>query len=289
MARTAVSNDAKSTPQKTRWGRLLLFALAMYAGVCLVMMFLETKLLYFPLRQSDSWEPAQDLTVQDIWLTSADGTKLHAWWYPQPRAERALLFCHGNGGNLSHRQESIAELRDALDVSVLIFDYPGYGRSEGEPSEAGCYAAGDAACDWLAQQVPAEKIIFFGESLGGGIATDLAVRRPHAALVLDKTFTSIPDMAQQMYPFLPARWLVRHRYDNLEKIARCTGPVFIGHGDSDTLIPYAHGERLYAAAREPKRFFLMKGIDHNDGITPECLASLAEFLKQNAPAVAAGK
>lgn len=248
------------------------------------MMFLENSLLYYPMRATDDWELPRDQSVLDVELTSADGTKLHAWWHRTPKAQGALLFCHGNAGNLSHRQESVAELQHALGVSVLIFDYPGYGRSEGEPSEAGCYAAGDAAFDWLAQQVPAERIILFGESLGGGIATDLAARRPHAALVLDKAFTSIPDMAQYQYPWLPTRWLVRHQYNNLEKIPRCTGPVIIGHGDSDKLIPLSQGQSLYAAAPEPKLLVLMKGAGHNDGLTPEFLNSLAGFLKTHAPA-----
>src|SRR5207248_5963463 len=130
-----------------------------------------------------------------------------------------------------------------LEMPVLIFDYPGYGRSEGSPSEAGCYAAAEAAYAWLVQtqQVPPGQIILYGGSLGGGVAVELARRQPHRALILVSTFTSIPDMAQQLYPWLPARWLVRNRFDSLAKIGQCTQPVFIAHGTADGLLPYTQG------------------------------------------------
>jgi fermentation-respiration switch protein FrsA (DUF1100 family) len=193
-----------------------------------------------------------------------------------------VLYCHGNAGNLSHRASAITSWQKELGQSVLIFDYPGFGRSEGKPDEAGCYAAANAAYDWLTQvqKVPPERILLYGGSLGGGVAVDLASRQPHRALVLVKTFTSIPDVAQSVYPWLPARWLVRSRFDNLEKIRQCTQPVFIAHGTADRLVPFAQGERLFAAANEPKRFLAMPGIDHNSGVTPAFYSTLRDFLAQ---------
>src|SRR5262249_28138161 len=158
----------------------------------------------------------------------------------------------------------VAALSQELNVSVLIFDYPGFGRSEGKPSEPGCYAAADTAYDWLSERVPPAQIILYGKSLGGGVAVELARRRPHRALGLVKTSTSWQTRAQKMSPSLPCHWLVRNRFESINKISQCTRPVFVAHGDCDSLIPCSHGEKLYAAANEPKQFLYMPGCDHND-------------------------
>ena len=146
-----------------------------------------------------------------------------------------------------------------------MFDYPGFGRSSGQPSEAGCYAAGDAAYDWLreVQKVPGERIILYGGSLGGGTATDLASRRPHRALVLVACFTSFPDMAQTRFPWLPGRWLVHNRFDNLGKIADCRGPVFIAHGTRDGLIPFAHVRASVRRRRRAETLLPHDNFGHN--------------------------
>src|SRR5262249_11571951 len=149
-------------------------------------------------------------SLQDVELHTADGTAIHARWRPHPASRGALLYCHGNAGNLEKRGWAVRELGEALGESVLIFDYPGYGRSGGEPGEAGCYAAADAAYEWLVRDcgVRAEDILLYGESLGGGVAVDLASRRPHLALILVRTFTSVPDVAQGQFGWLPVRRLV---------------------------------------------------------------------------------
>jgi fermentation-respiration switch protein FrsA (DUF1100 family) len=263
-----------------RWRRVFLLTALVYLAVCAGLLCLEDRMLYHPRSAREDWEPpAPGLPAEDVWLRSADGTRIHAWWCPYPGAREAILYCHGNAGNLSHRHQ-LLPLWETLGKSILIFDYPGFGRSEGIPSEAGCCAAGDAAYDWLAQRVAPERIVLLGRSLGGGIATDLAARRPHRALVLLKTFASVPDVAQDKFFFLPARWLVRNRFDNLEKIARCPRPVFIAHGTDDHLIPFAQAGRLFAAATAPKRFFPMPGVGHHGGFTPELFASLATFLNE---------
>jgi fermentation-respiration switch protein FrsA (DUF1100 family) len=254
-----------------------------YVGVTLVLLALENRLLFYPIRATEEWAQPPDLHAEDVFLHTADGTRVHAWWCPldgwQP-GQGAVLYCHGNAGNLSHRATSVKRWLRELDKPVLIFDYPGYGRSDGSPNEAGCYAAGDAAYDWLieTQKVPPEQIILYGGSLGGGVAVELASRRPHRALVLVKTFTSIPECAQSIYPWLPARWLCRNRFDNLQKIAHCTRPVFIAHGTADRLVPFAHGRQLFAAANEPKQFLSMEGMGHNEGLTREFFPALQDFL-----------
>jgi pimeloyl-ACP methyl ester carboxylesterase len=259
---------------------LCLAAVCAYAGLLVVLMALEDRLLYHPNRHKGmDWRPPPaDLPVRDVWLSTKAGRRIHAWWHARPGARRAVLYCHGNAGNLSHHAQPIAALARILDAAVLTFDYPGYGQSEGAPSEEGCYAAADAAYDWLVGQVPAERIVLLGQSLGGGVATDLASRRPHQVLALFKTFTSIPDVAQRQLPFVPARWLVHNRFDNGTKIDRC-GAAFIGHGACDHLIPLAQAQRLFDAAQEPKRFFLMKGCGHHGTLAPDFLAGLADFLE----------
>src|SRR5262249_14385967 len=133
-------------------------------------------------------------------------------------------------------------------------------------------------------KVPPEQVLLYGGSLGGGVAVDLASREPHRALIVVKTFTSIPEMAQTVYPWLPARWLVRNRFDKLEKITRCTPPLFIGHGTADRLVPFKHSQRLFEVAREPKQFLAMAGLDHNDGLSADFFTALRTFLEEVSPA-----
>lgn len=254
---------------------------------------LENFLLFHPLKAGQDWVPPPDDRVEDVSL-GGGGPYLHAWWCPPAgwTPERGVvLFCHGNAGNLSHRGHQVPAWQQATDSAVLLFDYPGYGRCGGSPSEKGCYAAADAAYNWLTHQkeVPPERILLFGESLGGGVAVELATRRPHRALVLLSAFTSVPDMGQQIYPWLPVRWLVRNRFESLEKIGRVEGPVFIAHGTADSIVPYGHGERLFAAAREPKRFLPLEGWDHNDLVRPEFYTTLRDWLTQVEAEAPAGK
>jgi fermentation-respiration switch protein FrsA (DUF1100 family) len=245
-----------------------------------LLLLLEDRLLYHPRRHGDPWlSPPPGLTIEEVWLPAANLGAVHAWWCLYPGADGAVLFCHGNAGNLSQRGKDIEAIQHGLQQSVLIFDYAGYGRSPGEPSEAGCYAAANAAYDWLVQRVSPQRLIILGQSLGGGVAIDLASRRPHRTLAVFKTFTSVPDIALAKFPLLPT-WLARNRFNNLAKIRQCTGPVFIAHGDCDHLIPLEQGERLFEAAPCPKRFFRMQGCGHHGAISADFLRPLADFLQE---------
>jgi fermentation-respiration switch protein FrsA (DUF1100 family) len=282
---TTLQPQSADVPRQGRtWrSRLLRWLVVLgvcYAGVLIVLLALENWLVYHPTSATQEWWPPPGDAVQDVEFTSADGNRIHAWWCPCQGARGALLYCHGNAGNLSHRAGSIAALQKVLRENVLIFDYPGYGRSSGKPSEAGCYQAADAAYDWLVVQkhIRPKDILIYGGSLGGGVAVDLASRKPHRALVLLRTFTSAPDVAQKHYPWLPVRWLMRNRFDNLKKIGRCRQPVFIAHGTSDRLIPYEQGRRLFAAANEPRCFYPMEGADHNDAVPAPLFEALHQFL-----------
>ncbi len=253
---------------------------ACYLGSAVTLVALENRLLYHNRRaKSDRLRPMpSEVPGESIYLTDTNGQTIHAWWCPYPGARRAVLYCHGNVGDVTRYRVTARLISKTLRASVFVFDYPGFGCSSGEPSEAGCYAAGDAAYEWLTQQAPSKSIIILGQSLGGGVATDLASRQPHRALALFKTFTSFPDVAQRLLPIFPARWMAHNRFDNEEKICRCSGPLFVAHGDSDHLIPISHSERLFQLAANPKRFVVLKGQGHHGSIGPEFLAALGSFL-----------
>jgi fermentation-respiration switch protein FrsA (DUF1100 family) len=167
---------------------------------------------------------------------------------------------------------------------VLIFDYPGYGRSEGKPSEAGCYAAAHAAYQWLVaeQNIPADQIVIYGESLGGAVGIELASRVPHRALVLARTFASLPDVAQAHFS-APVSSLASQRFDSVSRIERCPRPIFIAQADRDRVIPYHQGERLRDACRGKVELHRLRGLDHNDPLPLEFYTRLRDFLQTEAP------
>ena len=180
-------------------------------------------------------------------------------------------------------QSRAAQVRDlwvGLGESVLIFDYPGYGKSDGTPSEAGCYAAADAAYQWLTHEggVPAGRVLLYGESLGGAVAVDLASRQPHAALVLVRTFTSLPDVADYQMPLFPGFLLMHNRFDSLAKLGQCRRPVFIAQADADALIPVRHGEALRRACAAPVELHVLRGLGHNDPLPTDFYPDLRTFL-----------
>jgi len=270
--------------RRNRIGRFVLRWTVFYLGMLLVLWFIERRLVFRPSSAAEAWEAPVNTNTRDVEFPSADGTKIHAWWLPgnDPAAGALLLAC-GNGGNLSHRGKLADDLQRALGVGVLVFDYPGYGKNDGKPNEQSCYAAGDAAFRWLTDEVkiPASRIILMGESLGGGTAVELATRHDHRALVLMYTFTSLPAAAKYHYPWLPTSTLMSTRFDNLSKIARVQRPVFIAHGTADGIIPFSHGEALFAAANSPKQFMWVDGAGHDMAISEAMCVPLAKFLNTN--------
>jgi fermentation-respiration switch protein FrsA (DUF1100 family) len=251
-----------------------------------VLWFIERRLVFRPRSPTQSWEKPVDPDTRDVTFAAADGTRIHAWWLPPTDpAAGAVLLAHGNGGNLSHRGQLAADLRRTLGAGVLLFDYPGYGKSQGRPTEAGCYAAGEAAYLWLTREamIPANRVVLMGESLGGGPAVELATRHDHRALVLVFTFTSMPVVAKVHFRWLPTRLLMRTRFDNLAKIGRCRRPVFIAHGTADRVVPFAHGEALFAAANEPKEFLKLDDCGHDCALGDRLCVPLAKFLAERTP------
>ncbi|HKD35466.1 MAG TPA: alpha/beta hydrolase [Pirellulales bacterium] len=241
---------------------------------------LERNLLFFPARYPEGdWQPA-GLNFEDAWFAAADGVRLHGWFVPCEKPRAVLLFAHGNGGNLSHRADPLRTLHDRLHVAAMIFDYRGYGRSEGTPDAAGILLDGRAARRWLAERagVNESQIVLMGESLGGAVVVDMAAADGARGLVLDSTFSSIPDVAGWHYPLLPVSALTKTRLDSAGIIAKYHGPLLMFHGDKDQIIPIQFGRKLFAAANEPKRFVVLPGHDHNDPRPDVFFAEFDKFL-----------
>jgi len=245
--------------------------------------------LFRPTTSAECWEtPPAGLAVEDVELPLADGTRIHGWWAAPAGwspGRGAVLYCHGNAGNVSTRGESLQRWRDELGLAVILFDYPGYGRSGGRPSEAGCHTAAATVYDWLIanQRVPAERILLYGGSLGGAVAAALAAKRSHRALALLAAFTSVADMARAMFGMRLAGWLAGGRFDTLTAIGRTGRPVFVAHGTADEVVPFPQGEQLFAAANGPKQFLPLHGHDHHHPAGEEFFAGLRRFLQDSAP------
>jgi hypothetical protein len=225
----------------------------------------QPALVYRPSRTLAT-DPGQiPLAFESLWLTTADGLCLHAWWIPHPTPRGCILFCHGNAGNIAGRLSTIAQLHP-LQMDILLFDYRGYGQSAGRPSEAGTYLDADAAWEYLTtvRRIPPRRIVLLGRSLGGPVAAWLASKRPVAGLVLESTFTSMVDMARQHYPWLPTRLLTRIRYPTLDYLRQVPCPVLVAHSPDDEVVPYPHGERLLRAAPDRGSFLALRG-DHGGG------------------------
>lgn len=259
---------------------LLLFALALFA---LLLRWREASMIYYPMREIEATPHQAGLKFEDVWLTTSDGVKIHGWYLPGTgTAATAILFLHGNAGNISHRLEKLAIFHN-LGVSTLIIDYRGYGRSEPrQPDERGTYRDAQAAYDWLVKRH--SRIVLYGESLGSAVAVDLAVKVPVGGIVLEEPFTSVADVGQKMFPFLPVRLIAKTKYDSLSKMPKLRAPLLILHSRDDEMFPMSYAQRLLAAAPEPKRLIELRG-SHNDAFlvsAPVYRQALAEFLASQA-------
>jgi fermentation-respiration switch protein FrsA (DUF1100 family) len=221
------------------------------------------------------------LQYEPVRLRTADGLDIAGWWIPAERPRGVVVFAHGNAGNVSHRLEKLRVLR-GLGVSVLAFDYRGYGESGGRPSERGTYRDMDAAIDFVTRErgFPLRRVVLLGESLGGAVAVEAASRRKAGGLILESTFTSVPAMARLYYPWLPVRFVVTIRYDSLSRMSGVSCPVLVLHSPDDDVVPYSMGRELFAAARGPKAFADLVGGHNGGGIaaSPGARSALDAFL-----------
>lgn len=223
--------------------------------------------LFMPDRYPNGvWDPRPfGLAAEDVWFEAADGVRLHGWWVPRKRARATLLFCHGNWGSIAH-QVGVLKLLSRLGFDLLAFDYRGYGRSEGRPSEKGLYLDARAAYDYLTsvRGVDPQHLILFGHSLGGAVAIDCALDRPAAGLIVQSTFTDVADASRAAMPWPGISWVTRNQFRSVRKVGQLTLPKLFIHGTEDGTIPMELGQKLFEAAAEPKRFLPVRGAGHNN-------------------------
>jgi fermentation-respiration switch protein FrsA (DUF1100 family) len=263
-----------------------------YLGVLAFLRIREPSMLFHPeARVVSSPEARLGLRERTVSYASSDGTRLSAWIVPAAHSDSSgmwLLICHGNLGNIGYgeRPRFYAAMRD-LGINLLAFDYRGFGASEGVPDERGFYDDAVASYRFLRDslRVPADRIILFGHSLGTGVAVETATRVPSAALVVEAAYTSIADRGQELYPYIPVRYIIRNHFASIDKIARVQVPMLFLNSKSDVLIPYAHGKRLFAAASGRKRFVTVRGA-HDDAFSVDSstyFGAIADLVRTVTP------
>jgi len=227
---------------------------------------LENRLIFHPTTEILRTPREVGLDYQDHYFTTADNVRLHGWFIPHPQASATMIWFHGNAGNISDRVDNIRLLHDKTRIGIFIFDYRGYGRSPGRSSEATTYLDGEAAMEFVRSQLKVEgkNLVIFGRSLGAAVAAEMASRHDSRAVILESPFVSIREMAKAILPALPIGSLLSAKFDVIDKVGKITAPLLVLHGDQDEIIPFDQGQRVYAAAREPKQFYRIKGAGHND-------------------------
>jgi uncharacterized protein len=264
-----------------RWGRRLLFLLLALGLLYAALVLGENRFIYFPDRTLTTTPADAGIDHRDIRFETDDGVRLHGWWVPGREGEVTVLWFHGNGGNLSNRVSLLELLHHDLGVDVFMFDYRGYGASEGRPTEDGLYADARAALEAAAAEadVRPEELVLVGQSLGAAVAVELATDQRVRGVVLEAAFTSIPDMARHHYSFLPVWPLLRTDFDSESRVAQIDAPLLMLHGQNDDIVPIAMGRRVFAAALEPKEFNEVAGAGHNDVyLADDYITTLRDFL-----------
>lgn len=252
-----------------------------YLTVLFLLVFLENSLIFrvwpFP---NGNWQLAPGF--EDAEFIAADGTKLHGWFTAPASPRLAILMCHGNAGNVTLEATEMRWLRDECGAAVLAWDYRGYGKSEGTPDEGTVLADARAAREWLAKKTgtPIGQVVVMGRSLGGAVAIDLAADGGARGLVVESTFTSLPDVASRHYWWAPVRLLMRTQLNSLSKIETYRGPLLASHSRDDQVVPFDLGEKLFAACpSDRKKFLVYEGLEHNDSFPPAYARELKAFLQ----------
>ena len=260
---------------------IVITVVAMALVLMTALYLMQSRLVFHPIAELALTPDEIGLTFEDVRIPVSSTESIHSWYFPADSASATILFCHGNAGNISHRLETAAFLV-AQGYNALLFDYRGYGQSDGEPTEENLYQDATAAYEWLVnvKRLKPEQIVIFGRSLGGAVAVDLAARVTCRALVLESTFSSATDMARELFPLLPMHWLLRYRFDSMAKIGSVETPVLSVHSPGDEIVPFAYGRALFDAANEPKRFLEISG-GHNERdylADPRYQAALREVI-----------
>ncbi|MGM0554333.1 MAG: alpha/beta hydrolase [Pseudomonadota bacterium] len=266
--------------------KLLLLVVLGYSVLVAAVYLGQDRMIFMPTERHIATPEAAGLSYEDVYLEPEPGVRLHGWYLPGPGDDASvLLFLHGNAGNVSHRLRSLEQFH-RLGLAVLIVDYRGYGYSTGEPGEAGLYADGDAAWAYLVndRDYRPDEIVLFGRSLGAAVAARMAAERLPGAVILESAFTSGADLGAEVYPWLPVRWLLRHRFPIREQLPAISAPLLIAHSREDEIVPFRHAQRLREAAPDA-RLLEMRG-GHNDAFlttAEDYIAGLRAFLEDAGP------
>ncbi|MBN1333520.1 MAG: alpha/beta hydrolase [Synergistales bacterium] len=246
--------------------RVFVIIIIIYVSLSGIVFLFQDRLIFQPWKEMSLYPSDIGLSFEEVELECSDGTRISGWFLPHDKEKGVFLFFHGNAGNMSHRMDTL-ELFHDLGMSVLIIDYRGYGNSRGKPSEQGLYQDGIAAWEHLVRTrgVDPSRIILFGRSLGGAVAAHVASISTAGGLILESTFTSAGDLGREVFPFLPVRQLLRHKFDILSRIRSVTFPVMVIHSREDDIIPFKLGKRLYDLINSPDKMILVIRGDHNTG------------------------
>jgi fermentation-respiration switch protein FrsA (DUF1100 family) len=265
---------------------ILLICLGLYTLLAAFLYATQARHVYFPTGAISATPEHLGVPYEEVAFTTGDKVRLAGWYVPAVHPKGTVLFCHGNGGNISYLLETVKLFR-SLEYNLLVFDYRGYGASDGTPTEEGTYRDAEAAYDYLVKDrgILPGTIVLMGRSLGGSVAAWLAQRHLPPALILESTFTSLSDMAAEVYPYFPVRWMLRFRYATIDRLPDLRCPVLIIHSRADEVIPFRHGRELWEKADEPKAFLEIQG-GHNEGFLLSAdiyAAGIRDFLKAHCP------
>ena len=268
-----------------KWQYLILLIIFMITICYIFYPKIENFFVFCPQSSFDFTPEQLRLDYKDVYFNSEDGERLHGWFFPLETGGPVILFCHGNAGNISHRLDNIEPLTEK-NLQVFIFDYRGYGKSSGSPSEKGIYMDGLAAYDYLVQEehIQPENIVLFGRSLGGAVAIEVSLKRNIRSIIIENAFISIRDMAKTMFLFNLLSFILPSNYNNLEKISNIHVPKLIIHSEEDEIVPFSMGEKLFEASREPKYFYPIKAARHNDTFImgdDEYFRAFASFVNES--------
>lgn len=250
---------------------------------------IERRMIFHPSAVLQSTPRQTGLEFEDIYFTTRDGVRLNGWFVPHPDASSTLIWFHGNAGNIGDRVENLKLLHELVKVNVFIFDYRGYGYSQGSPSEEGTYLDGEAAFELVRRKIGDDaqtRIVLFGRSLGAAVAAEIATRFTSQGLILESPFISIAEMARVVFPLLPIGPFLQTSYDVRDKIKKIQVPLLVLHGERDEIVPFEHGKTVFDAAPEPKTFFLVAGASHNDTWAiggAKYFGELKKFIDSTAP------
>lgn len=244
----------------------IIIVLGVFGALAAYIYFNQKNMVFFPIKELALTPGQLGLDYEDVYINLAVNEKIHGWYFPVSDSgnSKVVLFCHGNAGNISHRIETAQFLLNQK-VNVLMFDFRGYGNSDGEPGEENIYADAWACYDWLLaeKKFKPENVFIFGRSLGGAVAVNLADKVKCGGLVVESSLTSAADMGKKLFPFFPVKWLLRYKFDSIGKIGSVNCPVLITHSRHDDIVPFSMGQALFQAAKEPKQFVELPG-KHNE-------------------------